>query len=127
MINLVLNPGIDGRYSTEGEINGVPVKFLIDTGAVRCVVPLRLMNTMGLYPGKKVRTSTANGIGTAYHTNIETLTFGNFTLRNVDGKLSVGMNHQEFTVLGMSALKQFNFTQQEGMLVIWQPDQPTVG
>lgn len=65
----VLNRGVieigrgpDGHYHWAGMVNGVPLEFLIDTGASSTALPLGLARELGLKLYGQVRTDTAGGV-----------------------------------------------------------------
>jgi aspartyl protease family protein len=53
--------GDDGHYHWRGRLNGVPVDFLIDTGASGVAIPAELADRLGLASEGTVRSSTAGG------------------------------------------------------------------
>lgn len=114
---LVLQRGRDGHYVFPGEINGHPVTFLLDTGATLVAVPAHLANTLHLQAGAQQSSVTANGTVATRATRIDTLAFGPFSLRDVRASLNPGMQ-DDFILLGMSVLKQLEFTQRGDTLVL---------
>ncbi|HET9068774.1 MAG TPA: TIGR02281 family clan AA aspartic protease, partial [Amaricoccus sp.] len=72
----------DGHFHAELEVNGEPVRFMIDTGASEIVLSLRDAQRVGLDPGALTyagRAITANGpVGTAA-VRLGTVRFGDFT------------------------------------------------
>jgi aspartyl protease family protein len=61
--------------------------------------------------------NTANGRATGYRTRLDELTLGEIRLHNVRALITSGMDGDE-VLLGMSALKQLEFTQRAGTLVL---------
>jgi aspartyl protease family protein len=118
---LVLKRNRDGHYVAPGTINGQPVTFLLDTGATRIAVPARLGARLGLQPGGASQVSTANGHVTVRATTIGELSLGPFTVRQVGAHLNPGMNHDDTILLGMSVLKQLEFTQRGDTLILRAP------
>ena len=114
---LTLQRGRDGHYVFPGEINGQPVTFLLDTGATLVSVPAHLADKLGLDPGAHQQSVTANGTVDTRATQIGTLAFGPFTLKQVRASLNPGMAG-DHVLLGMSVLKQLEFTQRGGTLVL---------
>jgi aspartyl protease family protein len=114
---LVLQRGRDGHYVFPGEINGQPVSFLLDTGATLVSVPAHLADDLGLEAGAHQRSLTANGTVDTRATRVDTLAFGPFRLRDVRASLNPGMRDDQI-LLGMSVLKQLEFTQRGDTLVL---------
>ena len=107
------------HYVANGTINGKSVTFLLDTGASDVVVPLRLAKKLGLKPGARSYAQTANGTVEVRQTRIHTLGIGAIQLRNVRASINPGMGGQE-VLLGMSALRQVEFSQSGNRLRLRQ-------
>lgn len=114
---LVLKRSRDGHYLFPGTINGQPVTFLLDTGATLVSVPAHLANDLQLSPGAYQQSITANGTVTTRATRIESLAFGPFNVRDVSASLNPGMRTDQ-VLLGMSVLKQLEFTQRGDTLIL---------
>lgn len=114
---LVLRRNRMGHYVAPGLINGQPVTFLLDTGATVVSVPAHLGPTLGLAPGARQRVMTANGEVIARATRIEELGLGPFRLRQVRAHLNPGMSGDQ-VLLGMSVLRQLEFTQRGDTLTL---------
>jgi aspartyl protease family protein len=114
---LVLKRGPGGHYVFPGKINGQPVSFLLDTGATLVSVPAHLAEDLGLEAGAYHRSETANGTIETRAARIDTLSFGPFALRDVQGSLVPGLGGEK-VLLGMSALRHLEFTQRGDTLVM---------
>lgn len=106
-----------GHYVSGGEINGQPVIFLLDTGATDVSIPYHLADSLGLQPGRKYPVRTANGLVRVSQTTIRSLGLGDIRLSDVEANLNPGMQDNEI-LLGMSALKQLEFTQKGEWLIL---------
>jgi len=109
-----------GHYLSGGTINGHTVEFLVDTGASDIAIPIDMAGRLGLRPGMPREYQTANGIVTAYTTRIQELTIGPIVIRNVRASLNPGMGSMEI-LLGMSLLKELEFTQRGDTLTLSPP------
>lgn len=109
----------DGHYVTSGSINGQPVIFLLDTGASDVSVPAGLARKLGMQRGQPRYYATANGRITAYMSRLDSLRIGNISLHNVTASINPS-SHDNGVLLGMSALKQLEFTQRGDTLIIKQ-------
>jgi len=107
------------HYITQGKINDDNVIFLLDTGASDVVIPEALAATLKLKKGARHYANTANGTIDIYRTQIQQLSIGNITLYNVNASINPHMNGME-VLLGMSALKNIEFTQRGNQLTLKQ-------
>jgi aspartyl protease family protein len=113
-----LRRAADGHFHWPGQVNGVAVEFLVDTGATRSALPLALARTAGLQAEGRVQSSTAGG------------TVQGWTAR-VDLQLQGGVRAERLPVtvlpalgaplLGMDVLGQLRFSQVDGVLRLSPP------
>ena len=108
-----------GHYLATGAINGYPVTFLLDTGATDVAIPGDLARHLGLRGGVLIQSQTAAGTVTARATRLERVALGEIELRDVPASILAEMEGEE-VLLGMSFLKQLEFTQQGGTLILRQ-------
>lgn len=113
----VLKRNRAGHYVAPGEINGQPVWFLLDTGATLVSVPDHLGPALGLARGVPGVSLTANGDVTVYAARIRSLRLGPFHVQDVAAALNPGMR-DDVILLGMSVLKNLEFTQRGDTLVL---------
>jgi aspartyl protease family protein len=117
---VILHRNAYGHYVSSGTINGKPVTFLLDTGATNVSIPANLANKLDLEAMARGRSSTANGFIDVYLTRIEVLTIGSITAYDVKASINPGMNHSKQILLGMSVLKNVEFTQKGNTLFLRQ-------
>lgn len=117
---VVLERNRQGHYVAGGEINGVPVVFLLDTGATDVAIPSNVAQAAGLQRGYPGRASTANGTVTVYSTNIDELIIGNIVLHDLSASITPSMGGDTI-LLGMSALQRIEFSQRGSQLTLRQP------
>lgn len=108
-----------GHYVTAGKINHQDVTFLIDTGATTVAVPSELQQALSLSPGKMQSSITANGTATSYATVVARLEIGEIVLFNVRASLLPNMPGKQI-LLGMSVLREIEFRQKGGQLILRQ-------
>ena len=108
-----------GHFVADGAINGRGVRFMLDTGATDVAIPESLARDLGLQPGAPVMLSTANGRTQGYRTRLDNLQLGDIQLRDVRALVVPGLDGAQ-VLLGMSALKQLEFTQRGGTLLLRQ-------
>ncbi|NVK89317.1 MAG: TIGR02281 family clan AA aspartic protease [Gammaproteobacteria bacterium] len=116
---VVLQQNRGGHYVSSGYINLQPVVFFLDTGATTVAVPEPVARTLGLRRGREFEVHTANGIGRAYATQLSSLQIGSIELYNIEAAIVPNMPGDEI-LLGMSALRQLEFSQQGRELILRQ-------
>ncbi len=119
----VLRRNRAGHYFAPGQINGQPVRFLLDTGATHTAVPAHLAQGLGLQPGAPSTVSTANGSVVVRATRIDVLDIGPFRFARAPAFLNPGMRDDD-VLLGMSVLKHLEFSQRGDVLVLRKPARP---
>ncbi|RRJ83538.1 TIGR02281 family clan AA aspartic protease [Aestuariirhabdus litorea] len=107
---LVLRQNRFGHYLLTGAINGQPATLLLDTGATAVVVAESLARKAGLQRGVAGYANTANGRVRVFSTRIASLQMGEIVLYDVPASINPAMQGDE-VLLGMSALRQLEFTQ----------------
>ncbi len=105
-----------GHYLAEGEINGLPLVFLIDTGATDVAISDKTARAMGLEFGPRIQIMTAAGPATAWGTRLDRVSLGSLELNNVRAIITPGLGGE--ALLGMSFLKHFNLRQEGETLFI---------
>ena len=108
-----------GHFVSTGKINDQAVQFLLDTGATDVAIPGKVADTLQLQRGAPVWVSTANGRSQGFRTSIERLQLGDIVLNNVRALVAPGLDGEQ-VLLGMSAMKQLEFTQRGGNLLLRQ-------
>ncbi len=118
---LMLQRNRDGHYLAAGEIDGVAVTFLLDTGATRVALPETLAQQIGLRGQLLARSQTASGVVDSWLTTIDRLRLGPLEMRDVPAVIIPDMPGDE-VLLGMSFLKHLKLEQQGERLKIALPD-----
>ncbi|WP_144393034.1 retropepsin-like aspartic protease family protein [Pleionea sediminis] len=116
---VILKRNRQGHYVVSGTINRFPVVFLVDTGASGISIPEAVANQIGLRKGRQYSTYTANGIGVGYQTNIDSLSIGEIQLGPMPAGINPNMPSNQI-LLGMTVLKQLEFTQRGNLLILRQ-------
>ena len=114
--SVVLGTDHTGNYVMYGSINGVFVRFVVDTGASVTSVSQRVARHMGLLGCVPARSTTANGAAQVCIATAQDLQFGDFRVQNVQVAIMPDMEAQ--ALLGMNVLRQFHITQNGGEMII---------
>ena len=96
-----------GHFVTTGAINGVSVRFLVDTGATSVALSTAEAKRLGVnyLTGSRAYTSTANGVIPVYRVKLDTVRVGEITVSNVDATVLEGAG-LDIALLGMSFLNR---------------------
>lgn len=100
----------NGHYYVDGVVNGVSVRFLVDTGATIIGMNSIQANRIGIDYRKVGRpgfVGTAGGTVPSYYVKLNSVTIGDITLYNVDASIIEGSSPRE-ALLGMSFLGHLN-------------------
>jgi aspartyl protease family protein len=106
-----------GHYVASGFINAEPVEFMLDTGASDVSIPLPVAERLGLKKGRSLVYQTANGSITAWQTTLDEIRLGELRVGPVRASINPYMDGDGI-LLGMSFLKQLDFSQQGNTLTL---------
>mgnify|MGYP002776461484 CR=1 FL=1 len=103
---LMLNADGQGHFFTTGTVNGVSVRFLVDTGATMISLGQSDARRIGLDVNKGQRgiSNTANGQVAVSKVKLDSVRLGEITLHNVDALIH--SNDMPIALLGMSFLNR---------------------
>jgi aspartyl protease family protein len=111
-------PNPAGMYTTVGSINGLPVNFLLDTGATFIAMNANEAKRLGLsyrLDGQRTVMSTASGMAEAFIVKLAKVKVGEIELRDVDAAVIVGDSPTE-VLLGMSFLGKLEIQHKEKVM-----------
>ena len=110
-----------GMYTTVGSINGLPVSFLVDTGATQVAMNAGQARRLGIdyrVTGSPAEVTTASGVERAWMVSLDSVKVGELEVRNVQAVVLDGAQPQT-TLLGMSYLGRMKITN-DGRLMTLQ-------
>jgi len=111
---------VRGMYRTVGSINGLPVNFLVDTGASAIAMNASQARRLGidyLVEGSSTYVTTASDVIRAFKVKLEVVKTGPVELRNVDAVIMEGAQPDE-VLLGMSYLGRLEMTNEDNRLIL---------
>ncbi len=106
-----------GHYLAKGQINQIPVTFLLDTGATLISIPKSIAQQIQLKKGYPAQSRTANGTITVYDTRLSSVGIGAIELNNIRATINPHMEGDEI-LLGMSFMKHLEMTQKGKELIL---------
>ena len=117
--SVVLNADARGHFVTDGQINGVPIRFIVDTGATVISIPAGEARRMALdfRKGQLVMMNTANGTAPAYLIKLDTVRVGDVSVNNVDAVVMEGASLSA-ALLGMSFLNRMDMKREGGSMTL---------
>ena len=106
-----------GVYFLPGTINGMSVKFVVDTGASMTSISGDFARQLGISTCEKAGvTHTANGDTPSCIVKVASLSFGGFNYSDLN--VSLNPNMQGVALLGNDLLSGFKVSQQGGVMVL---------
>jgi len=115
---VVLERNAQGHYVADGMINDTPVTFLIDTGATDVAIPEALAERLRLGRQRGGISQTANGPVAVWQTVLRQVRLGSIELNDVRAAIVPSMGARDPVLLGMSFLRQLEFSQRDGQLTL---------
>ena len=109
-----------GMFKTVGSINGLPVKFLVDTGASSVAMNSAQARRLGIdyhVEGDLIYVSTASDVVPAYRVKLNIVKVGSIQLRNVTGVVIESAQPAE-VLLGMTYLSRVEMINQGNRLIL---------
>jgi len=109
--------GPRGMFQADGTINGVPVRFLVDTGASTVALSSDTARALGidLSDGIPGMASTASGTAPMLMITLKSVSIGQFTVRNVPAGVVLG-SYPDPPLLGISFLNNFDMERRGNQL-----------
>ncbi len=115
---IVLQRAADGHFHWRGQVNGVTVDFLVDTGASSTALPQALAERAGLKPEGEIRSHTAGGVVQGYRARADIALQGGLSAQQLPVTVLPALGAP---LLGMDLLSKLRFTQVDGRLIIEAP------
>jgi aspartyl protease family protein len=119
---IALSLSKDGHYYTRAEVNGVTIKFMIDTGATGIVLTPNDARRAGFDVASlsfTEETETANGIGRAAVIELDDLRIAHLGLRDLPARVNQAAMSE--SLLGMEFLRRLNGWRVERGVLLLEP------
>ena len=117
--SVTLYANAQGHFVSECQVNGAPLKFIVDTGATTVTLNSgdARFAKIDYKRGEPIQVSTANGVVMAYRVTIASLKIGTITLNQVEASVLEG-GSPSLVLLGMSALSRLDMRRQDIALTL---------
>jgi aspartyl protease family protein len=111
--------GRGGHYVTPGRINGLPVTFMVDTGATMIAMNYLEAQRLGIdyRAGTPINVNTANGVAKAFRVTLNRVAVGDIELHQVSAAVST-TESPGVILLGNSYLSNVVMRIDEGVLLL---------
>ena len=108
-----------GHFVADGQVNGMPMRFAVDTGATFITLPAREASRLGLdyRSGEKAVMETANGDVLAYRVKLDSVRVGDVAVHNVDAVITEG-DKLSVALLGMSFLNRMDMRREGEIMTL---------
>jgi aspartyl protease family protein len=109
----------NGHFTTMGQVNGMPVRFAVDTGATYIAFHANEARRLGLdyRKGEKVLMDTAGGIARAYRIKLDTVRVGDISVNSVDAVV-MDSEGPGIALLGMSFLGRMDMKREGEIMTL---------
>jgi aspartyl protease family protein len=109
-----------GHFVTIVTVNGISMKFMVDTGASLVTLSSGDAKRAGInyLLGQKAVLQTANGTTAAFRVKLDTVRLGDITLNDVDGVVVEGTVMGELGLLGLSFLNRLNMRREGSTMTL---------
>lgn len=115
---IALRRAPDGHFHWPGQVNGVAVDFLVDTGATRTALPEALARAAGLVVEGRVQSATAGGTVTGWVGRADLQLKGGVQVDRLPITVLPALGAP---LLGMDVLGRLRFSQADGVLQLRPP------
>jgi aspartyl protease family protein len=114
-----LTADVRGHFAADGLVNGMPVRFFVDTGASLVSLPASEASRLSIdyRKGQKVLMGTANGTTSGYLVKLDTVKVGSVTLHGVDAVVMEGRGLGS-PLLGMSFLNRMDMKREGDIMTL---------
>ena len=108
-----------GHYVTPGRINGMPVEFMIDTGATMIAMNYVMAESLGIdyRAGRPIMVNTANGVAQAFEVILNSVAIGDLEQRQIRAAVS-STEFPQVILLGNSYLGKVDMQVDNGILLL---------
>lgn len=115
----VITADTRGHFFTDGQVNGLPMRFIVDTGATVIAIPVSEARRLALdyRKGQLVTMNTANGATPAYRIKLDSVRVGEVTLNSVDAVVMEGTS-MPAALLGMSFLNRMEMRREANTMTL---------
>lgn len=120
--SVTLYPDSRGHFMTIGSVNAIPVRFLVDSGATKVILPAAEAKRLGIDYSRAERglTMTANGPVGVFHLVLRSVKIGELELKDVAAEINEAPMAE--ALLGMSFISRVSMRRDGPQLTLSQKD-----
>jgi aspartyl protease family protein len=106
--SIILTADSRGHFIVNGTVNGLSMRFMVDTGASVIALSKEEAARVGInhLEGTRSRVQTANGTMPVYRVKLDSVTVGDIALTNVEAVVIAEEGRLPISLLGMSFLNR---------------------
>lgn len=120
LTQVVIKKNDRNQYKVNGSLNGMPVTFLVDTGATAVAMNEMEARRLGLLyklQGTESKVHTASGIANSWYVKLDEVKVGEIAIKNV-GAVVVEGTHPTDVLLGMTYLDYVKIQEDNSVLML---------
>jgi aspartyl protease family protein len=114
---VVLKENQVSQYVTTGRINGTPIEFLVDTGAVDVAMPYMVAQTLGLVLQPGGISKTGNGDVRTWVSRLDSVDVGGLVAYDLSATVLPNMQGEQ-VLLGMAYLRHMELVLRGGEMIL---------
>jgi aspartyl protease family protein len=114
---VVLKENQVSQYVTTGRINGTPIEFLVDTGAVDVAMPFMIAQTLGLKLQPGGISKTGNGDVRTWVARLDSVDVGGLVAYDLSATVLPNMQGDQ-VLLGMAYLRHMELVLRGGEMIL---------
>lgn len=116
--DLVIQRSRDGHFYTTGKVNGLDVKFMVDTGASLVSISDQIARKASIQGGAPTTFKTANGDRHGRTVDGVDVIIGPLKVTNVKLGIGLGLDDENDALLGQSFLSKFDIVMNQNQMVL---------
>ncbi len=116
---VILTADVKGHFIANAQVNGRPMRFVVDTGADMIALPASEARRLDIdyRRGQRATMATANGMALVYRVRLDSVRVGNLTASNVEAVVVEG-DKLPTALLGMNFLNRMTMKREGDIMTL---------